>query len=193
VPEMVSGPGADARERLFVAVEVHEAVRTAVDLAVGPLRAEHPDLRWTDPSRWHLTLAFLGDVEGEQRAEVDAAAAGAVAGRSPFRLWLSGDVGTFGRAVLWAGLDPSPELEGLAVALDAELRRRGFDLEERAFVPHLTLARVARGRRLPRRDWNAHVTLPRHGWEAERLVVVRSRLGREGADHQVRSAHPLRA
>lgn len=182
----------EARQRLFVAVEVPAVVREALDAAVAPLRSAQPALRWTDPAMWHLTVAFVGSVEAEQAPSVDAAVASAAAASSPFEVQLSGEAGTFGVSVLYADFEPAPELVALADVLRHALRARGFAIEERPLVPHLTIARVPRGSRLPPAVVGAF-TGPALAWTVERLLVVRSRLSVGGATHSVRSAHVLGA
>lgn len=48
--------------RLFVAIVPPSAALAELAAAVAPLRAARPELRWTGPADWHLTLAFLGEV-----------------------------------------------------------------------------------------------------------------------------------
>ena len=62
----LTGPGrADTNGgmRLFVAIVPPPAVLAELAAAVAPLRAGRPGLRWTGPADWHLTLAFLGEVD----------------------------------------------------------------------------------------------------------------------------------
>jgi 2'-5' RNA ligase len=114
----------------------------------------------------HLTLVFLGEVEGESCSRVEAGLAGAFDGAAPVRLRIGGG-GAFGGAgafsvvgherALWAGFD----LDDLSRAglgdLVARSRRltaaAGIELAphdlERPFVPHLTLARPRARERVP--------------------------------------------
>ena len=48
--------------RLFVAVAVPAHAADELDGAVAPLRQSWPALRWTGRDAWHVTLAFLGEV-----------------------------------------------------------------------------------------------------------------------------------
>jgi RNA 2',3'-cyclic 3'-phosphodiesterase len=188
----VTGLPEQPEERLFVAVEVPPSVRDELALAVAPLQRLAPSLRWGDPARWHLTLAFLGSVPAESAVAVDRAVAAAVTGVPPFGLQLSGSLGTFSRAVLYVALERSEPLEDLARRVRESLRSAGFELEERAFRAHLTLGRVRRGERVPRSVVSGF-TGPATAWQVERVVVVRSRLGPGGADHEVRSVAPFDA
>lgn len=158
--------------RLFVAVEVGEDVRSAVAAAVAPLR-ESLRLRWVAPERYHLTLVFLGDVAEERVPAVSRALGSACAGVAPFELALSGRLGTFGRRVLWAGLEASPALTSLAAAATEQLRPVvALPDDDRPFSAHLTLARS--GRDWVSRDQVAEVAVPALAWPVDRVVLMRS-------------------
>src|SRR6266581_7583400 len=49
--------------RLFVAIAPPSAVLDELDARVAPFRARRLDLRWTNREAWHVTLAFLGQVD----------------------------------------------------------------------------------------------------------------------------------
>ncbi len=133
--------------RLFVAIMPPQAVLDELEAAVAPLRPAWPALRWTGPSAWHLTLAFLGEV-GEDTAAALAPRLGRAAHRHPSLPLSFAGAGAFpaaGRArVLWAGIrGDRPALTALARSVAAGARRAGAPPadEGRRFLPHVTLAR----------------------------------------------------
>jgi 2'-5' RNA ligase len=157
------------RLRLFVAVDPSpEAVRH--------LTAATRDLRLAGRGRkedWHVTLAFLGDVEPAAVPGIETALARVAAAARPSRLRVAGS-GRFGDAVLWAGL--TGDVDAL-IAL-AEAVRSALQLgDDRPFRPHLTLAR--RGRREPvsalRADVDALADYAGPHWPLDRLHLMRSR------------------
>lgn len=95
---------------------------------------------------YHVTLAFLGEVdEGEARRAMDALDA-ACTDRPPAPLTPDG-LGTFGKprdATLWLGLDRADNLMDLAERVRGELDARQIGYDRKAFRPHITLARRAR-------------------------------------------------
>lgn len=125
--------------RLFVALGLPEDVTDDLDALCGfPL----PTARWVPAEQQHLTLRFIGEVEG--RRVDDLAEALAEVTTPPFELRLKG-IGHFPPRgelrALWAGVEPSPPLRQLKRQVDAALRRAGLPPEGRKFSPHVTLAR----------------------------------------------------
>ncbi|MDX1658453.1 MAG: RNA 2',3'-cyclic phosphodiesterase [Nitriliruptorales bacterium] len=175
--------------RVFVALPVPEDVIRVVDDAVGALRDRHGDLRWSRPAGWHLTLAFLGQVDEERVPEVAAAVDQAVRQVDVGAIELSvGAAGHFKRRILWLGVDDQPggAVAALGAAIQRSLLEAELPCEERPVHPHLTLAR-ARGRgRLPR-DLEAQVPSVAASWTAETVEVLRSHLGRGGSRYEVLS------
>jgi len=171
--------------RTFVACEVPQPVRAAVDRAVAPIRPD-ASVGWTKPPGWHLTLKFLGDLSTGDVKRVAQAAQEISGDLAPLHVRL-GTWGAFPNPkrprVLWLGVEEgADELTTAARLLDRRLGELGFARETRAFHPHLTLARV----RSPRegvRAWQAlQGTNERfEPFTADRMVVFQSVLARDGA------------
>jgi len=165
-----------------VAVRPPRAAVHDLDEMLSALRAAGGDLRWTPPEQWHLTLAFLGDVDERRSAEVTPRLARAAARAFELSVSLTG-VGTFPRRadrarVLWAGVaGDRTGLGSLATTARAAARRSGIPVEDRRFNPHLTLARA----RAAGADVTSLVTaLSAYAgpvWRATELELVRSLLG----------------
>lgn len=134
--------------RLFVAVNLPAAERRAVWDATAPLRESRLPVRWAPEPSLHLTLRFLGEVDGERVAAVAAALGGGVRGVKTFAVGLGG-VGAFPSLarprVVWMGVERHPALELLANDVEKALMAQGFEPELRPFAPHLTLGRAKHG------------------------------------------------
>jgi 2'-5' RNA ligase len=133
--------------RLFVAVTPPDEALGELERAVAPLRAAAPELRWTGPSSWHLTLAFLGEVGEEILPGLQARLERAAHRHPPQRLAIAGG-GAFPSArraqVLWAGIEADERALGaLADSVAAAARRAGAPPpgQHRKYRAHLTLAR----------------------------------------------------
>jgi 2'-5' RNA ligase len=136
--------------RLFVAINLPDEVKGEIWKATEPLRTIAYPVRWVAPESIHLTLKFLGEVDGARESEIVSALGRAVEGARRFRMSLSG-FGAFPSVrqprVLWVGCEGVPPLELLQHQVEREMERIGFSLDGRPFRPHLTLGRAVRGAR----------------------------------------------
>jgi RNA 2',3'-cyclic 3'-phosphodiesterase len=181
-----SGTAPGNHMRLFVAIAPPSAVLDELDALVEPLRARWQELRWTNREAWHVTLAFLGQVEESAATRLVPRLERAARRHPSIQLAFSG-AGAFpatGRAnVLWSGLSGDRRaLARLAESVAAGASRAGAPPPDkrRRFQPHLTLARC----RMPADVTELVAGLARyHGqpWTADRIHLVRSRLG--GTEH----------
>jgi RNA 2',3'-cyclic 3'-phosphodiesterase len=179
--------------RLFVAVTPPQEVVDELWTATAGPRSARPDLRWTRPEHWHLTLAFLGEVNDRARLDLAARLARAAARHPPLQLALYG-AGRFGDRVLWTRVtgDVQP-LQRLAATVRAAARRARLTIEDRPYRPHLTLARAREHADL-KPVVAALAGFAGRGWTADELHLVRSHLG-AGPDrtprHEVLESWPL--
>ena len=129
-------------QRLFVAIRPPAPIRARLLNAMGGIAGA----RWQSEDQLHLTLRFIGEVDRHQAADIHAAL-GAIH-HPAFEIALSG-IGTFerrGRAdTVWAGIAPQAPMKALHHKIDAALARAAVPPDQRAFVPHITLARLNRG------------------------------------------------
>jgi len=136
--------------RLFVSVDLPDALADEV-AAVQSWFDDVPGVRTTDPTQAHVTLAFLGDVDETRVPAVEDTLRDAVgeAGVAPFEATVVG-LGVFPSedyvTVVWVGFDDGrEELTALHRAVRPALEGLGFEFEDRAFTPHVTVARVDHG------------------------------------------------
>src|SRR5258708_3409148 len=129
--------------RLFTAIDLPEEPLLRLERLLTALRPEAL-IKWSPLDNLHITTKFIGEWAVERSDEIDRALAG-LAPREPFEIALGG-LGWFPNErsprVLWAGVHAGPELAGLARDIDEALAGAGVAKEERAFAPHLTLARI---------------------------------------------------
>jgi 2'-5' RNA ligase len=167
--------------RLFVAIALPAAAAGELDSAVAPLRLAWPELRWTGRDAWHLTLAFLGEVDEELTGKLGDRLERAAARHARLSLSLGG-AGAFPTAararVLWTGIRGDRRgLAALAASVAAGARRAGVPptQEGRRYQPHLTLARC----RAPADVQTLVATLGGFAgtpWTASEIYLIRSRL-----------------
>jgi 2'-5' RNA ligase len=135
-----------SRLRAFIAVEIPLDIRQNIEHATSNLRRGTGSLiRWVAVENMHLTLKFLGDIPTANmevltqmiRAEADSF--------NCFDIHLTG-IGSFPNSkrprVIYIGIRAPAELEAFQRQLESATRRLGYNSEERAFAPHLTIGRV---------------------------------------------------
>jgi RNA 2',3'-cyclic 3'-phosphodiesterase len=138
--------------RTFIAIELPTIVKQHVierQRRLQRILEEHAvdnAFRWTPADNLHLTLRFLGETSDAQRQQVESAMATIVADVPLFHLALQA-TGAFPNLrrpnILW--LDFAGDLTVLAPLqrrIELAAQQAGFTAEERAFTPHLTIARA---------------------------------------------------
>lgn len=162
----------DGIARRFLALAVPVDVRDELTRATAQLRTRGAELRATPPAGWHVTLAFLGEVDPAE-AVVATEVAGAmlaVAADAPAPELLVRRPGRFGDRVLVVqlGAEPDHALAAVVERLHTALRAAGLAVPDRAFRPHLTLARARGPRRVTARD-AVGLRLPTSRWRPDAI------------------------
>ena len=133
--------------RLFVALDIDEAIRSRIATFITAMQALAPDVRFVATESLHVTLKFIGEFDPARLGEMKAALHD-VHGE-PITLSFRG-TGFFptpkAARVFWIGIEAPPSLAALAARIDDATSAFGVEREARAFTPHLTLARSGSGR-----------------------------------------------
>jgi 2'-5' RNA ligase len=132
--------------RSFLAIELPEAIRRKIEEVQKDLKLSHADVRWVSPEKIHLTLKFFGSIDESRIDPIVKSIGGPTQTSSPFSLAVRG-MGAFPHLknprVIWMGLvDEKEILPSFQRELEKELRKIGFESEDRPFHPHLTLGRM---------------------------------------------------
>ncbi|MCR4399823.1 MAG: RNA 2',3'-cyclic phosphodiesterase [Syntrophomonadaceae bacterium] len=183
--------------RLFVAVAVPPAVVERAEQVKGRLMGCGADVKWVWRENYHLTVKFLGEVE-EARVAAVVQELRAAAGESPpfvLRLLGAGAFPSLQRPrVLWLGVGGDVEkAEWLGERVDARLAELGFEPERQRSL-HLTLGRMRTSAgvqgmlRLLREEGQAG---PEPEFEVREVLLMESRLSREGPSYRVVAVLPL--
>ena len=174
--------------RLFTALEIPPQIAQSLAMLRGGL----PGARWVEPENYHLTLRFIGDVDGALAHDV-ASILGNVA-RAPFELRLDG-LSSFGgrkpRAVV-AAVGQSPALYELQSEHERLMQRIGLAPEGRKYTPHVTLARLRDTSSRQVADYLA-VSEPYRSasFRASRFVLFSSRTSVGGGPYVMEAAYAL--
>jgi len=148
--------------RLFIALHFSEEVRHLLIRTIEELKCQSVSGNFTRPENLHLTLAFLGETSQAEAAKnaIDQSVVPA------FSMTVGG-FGHFG-SLYWVGIEPNQQLNDLAEKLQSTLCRGGFQIEDRKFKPHITVARQVRTNSRPR------VIVPNVTMPVNRLSLMES-------------------
>jgi 2'-5' RNA ligase len=175
--------------RLFVALDLPADVKT--DLA----RLCHglPGAKWRNLAQFHLTLRFIGEVDGAQARDIGQALAPIEL--PAFELALRG-VNHFGNRkrprVLWSGVHETRPVNRLNRRIQRVLAEIGLPPEKRKFRPHVTLAHLNGARMTDVNDFEAafggFATRP---FRIEAFHLFASFLSSSGAIYTAEADYPL--
>jgi 2'-5' RNA ligase len=176
--------------RLFTGLEIPPDVCHTL----SNLRGGLPGARWVDPDNYHVTLRFIGDIDGASAHEI--ASMLERVDRKPFEVTVRG-LSSFGgrkpRAVV-ATIVPSRPLIELQAELERLMQRIGLDPEGRKFIPHVTLARLHDA---SSQDVAEYLSLrgyfPSKVFTAERFVLFSARATTGGGPYVVEDSYALSA
>lgn len=174
--------------RLFSGLEIPSEIAERLAMLRGGLEGA----RWVEPDNYHITLRFIGDVDGAE-AERFSEALGQIEANA-FSLTLDG-LGSFGRGrprAVWAGVAPSAPLEALHRAHEQAALSAGLEREGRNFHPHVTLARMRTGKAPEVARYLAdNGAFLSDNFPVTRFVLYSARGGSGGGPYVVERAYPL--
>ncbi len=175
--------------RLFSAIELPDDIRTEL----RRLQCQIDGARWSEPADMHLTLRFFGEPGGHIERELIANLAEIEHDVFPLRILGAGAFGGNDPHTVWAGIEPSPQLDALARAHEKAARNAGLAPETRTYKPHITLARL----RQARVDDVARFLSRASGYRSApfyvaRTVLMSSKPGTGGGPYAIEDSFPLR-
>lgn len=176
--------------RLFIAAEIGPTIAAAAGQLVEELRlrtvrlAPQAKVTWIPPERLHLTVRFIGSTDDERYRAIQRVLESPI-DVAPFVLAIAG-IGSFPKSgpprVIWAGVSSGRDrLDEIEREVTARLEKVGIEPEDRAYSPHLTLARVRWAAGL-----KAAVLLERHrdtplgSTRVQAITLLESRLSPKG-------------
>ena len=174
--------------RLFVAIRPPDRIRDLLLSAMGGVSGA----RWQSDKQIHLTLRFIGEVDRHRAGDIHAALGSVHQPR--FDLTLNG-LGTFDRRgqpeTVWAGVTPHEPLRALHKKVSQALGRVGIPPEQRAYLPHITLARLKRSSGSVRALLEQSGGLSSSPFAVDAFALFESRLTPSGAVYSIVDRYPL--
>ncbi|MEZ4484604.1 MAG: RNA 2',3'-cyclic phosphodiesterase [Syntrophotaleaceae bacterium] len=174
------------RVRAFVAMPLPETTLRTVGKLQQELATALPGVRWAKPETIHLTLAFLGDITEDSLEKLGSSMLSIGGLQPPVTATFSGVNAFPSRSrprVVWLGLDGGNTLSQLHEALKSKLDLLQLPVDQRPFVPHLTLGRSRKPLPGAGRILESFRDRDCGSAQLDQLVLYESRLGPEGALH----------
>jgi RNA 2',3'-cyclic 3'-phosphodiesterase len=176
--------------RLFTGLEVPPDIALQLSMHRGGLSGA----RWIEPSDYHITLRFLGDVDGMTARDAFDVLADIQRGPVTVRLDQIASFGGDKPHSVFARVAPSAALSDLQAEHERLMRRIGLAPEPRKFVPHVTLGRIKGASVIAVADYlSSRAIIRPMSFTARRFVLYSSRASTGGGPYLVEAAYPLDA
>ena len=174
--------------RLFVALSIPDTIARRLMLLQGGV----PGARWQKREQLHLTLRFIGEVEGRDVRAIEDALAGIDAPAFDLQLHSVGQFGNKQPHALWAAARKNELLEHLARKVDTAIRRVGTAQDAHKFTPHVTLARTRNPEPGKVMEWlNHHALYTSVEFEVRAFHLYSSLLTSDGSSYRVERDYEL--
>lgn len=179
-----------SRHRLFVALRPPQDIRQYLRQIMSGVAGVY----WQEDDQLHITLRFIGEVNYHQAQDIAAALGGLHAPMPEIRLSGVGQFEKQGRTqALWAGIAPAEPLRALHQKINMLLSSVGIAPETRAFLPHITLARMSRHAGPPHGFLTANNHLSSAYFRCEHAILYESEMTRSGSAYLPVARYPLAA
>ncbi|MFO1444192.1 RNA 2',3'-cyclic phosphodiesterase [Bacillus sp. Bva_UNVM-123] len=134
----------EKRTHFFFAVSLPNETKRDLNESCRELKAKLPFNRWVYHEDYHITLAFLGSASSEKLMTAKKLVQSALKGEKSFSLHIN-QLGVFGKEdeprIFWADTIQENRLSSIRDKVYSACVQAGFELDTRAFKPHITLAR----------------------------------------------------
>jgi 2'-5' RNA ligase len=174
--------------RLFVALALPDAVAQPLIF----LQSGMPGARWQTREQMHLTLRFIGEVDGRDAASIDDALSAISAPALMLQLKGVGEFGGSKPRALWTGVAPNEPLLHLQRKIETAMQRIGLEAEPRKFTSHVTLARLRAASAGSVMDYLVdHALYASAPFEVNEFVLYSSHLSSNGSLYVPERIYPL--
>ena len=128
--------------RVFVALDIGDAIRQRIQRFIEGVSGFAPDARWVRSESLHVTLKFIGEKPLEAVEDIKRALSEIRAESFEIAFRKYGFFPTAKAArVFWVGIESGPQLASLVNAVEGATFALGIPKDDHPFTPHLTLAR----------------------------------------------------
>ena len=193
--------------RIFIGIPLSKEVEREVEKLYKSLKKKHWKVKWEPIHKIHLTLAFLGNIKNKKSKTkntnlkteklqsvgiIKAAVEDVCQSLQSIKVEFKG-LGCFPDydwpRIIWLGLKGDlKSLSFLQKKIRENLKKAGFDFDERPFRAHLTLGRIKRARAKERREIGRQIKKMqkmdfKKEWVIDKVVVYESKCLPKGSKY----------
>jgi len=173
--------------RTFIALNLPAAERERLYAALEPLRERDQPIRWTAAESLHLTLKFLGEIEGNEVARLEETMRAIAGKHAPLTLRIGG-VGAFPAirraSIVWVGVQPDPAVLALQRDVELAMSKLGYTREYKTYRPHITVGRTRNESRAPDLERHTGVVQYESSVHVGTMDLMRSHTGAGGSKYE---------
>ena len=176
--------------RTFIAIETPSDIRAKIISLQRTLKQIDADVRWESEDTLHTTIKFLGDVNENILPTLVSLIEPIAQNQSPCTIIIEKSgcfPNTHQPRVIWVGCtNPDNKLTAIKKMIDTALQPHGFEIEQRAFTPHITLGRVKGTKNLSHLISSMEkLTFEPQQYTVHEVVLMKSVLRLEGSEYSV--------
>jgi 2'-5' RNA ligase len=176
-------------QRLFVALSLPDDVA----LSLAALQTGVPGARWQTREQLHLTLRFIGAIDGRDAHAVHDVLSAIEQPVFSLALHAVGQFGGKRPSALWAGVRANEALKHLQRKIEIALQRAGLPADRQRYVPHVTLARLRGTQQGHVMDYlTDHALYSSRPFTAGAFILYSSLLTSDGSIYRAEHAYRLK-
>lgn len=168
--------------RIFVAALLPDHIKGEISRVLLNADESFAGVRWEKAEKIHITLKFMGSVNGKTKDDILCKVKNIVKNTQPITLRISHIEAfpDFRRPrILVLRLSKSNDLKDLFTSIETELFEVGIEKEERNFIPHITIGRIKKGFGIKEKT----IKIDKKEFVIDQIAVVKSELKREGSEY----------
>ena len=175
--------------RLFIGIEPPPSISDTILALMGGVT----NARWQNRAQLHITLRYVGEVNRHMANDLAATLSALHSDSLSFRLDGVGQFEDVGSPIaLWAGISPVGPLTELHKKVDRCCQTIGLNAESRAYLPHITIARLNKSSGSTNSFLEENANLISAETSVDQFCLYESILGKSGATYNVIQRYPLR-
>jgi len=168
------------KKRLFIAIDLPGKIKERIVRLQNNLKTEAPRATWVKPENLHLTLIFLGNTDYSQIPEIISTLSQLKDDAFEITFWDIGGFPNQNRAeIIFLGIKENLALNYLQGKIRERLEKLNLRIDDKKFVPHLTLARLKRPKKMMRIKFDTNIG----NFPAKEFILYESELYQEGPKH----------